>query len=113
MIFSCEIALPPSSNGAYANAKRGRIKTQKHKDWKLCAGWEIKAARPPTFPGKYLFSILLPEKMRGDVSNRVKLAEDLLVELGVTPDDRHAIGVRAVRSAAVPNGRAVVQVESA
>lgn len=117
MIFRAEIAIPPSLNNAYYNVPgRGRVPSKAHKDWKLAAGWELKQmsciCKPPRFRGPYTFTLLLPEKMRGDVSNRIKLAEDLFVGV-VTPDDRHCVKSSAERSADVPPGRCIVIVESA
>ena len=109
-----ELPLPPSTNGAYVNRPgKGRARSAKHAAWKREAGWLIKIAKPGKIAGPYRFTILLPIGMRGDISNRVKLAEDLLVELGVTPDDRHAIRSYPVRCADVPAGRCVIEVESA
>ena len=114
MRFEAEIALPPSANGAYRNVPgKGRRKTKAHKDWKYAAGWEIKVMHPPRLIGPYRFTILLSEKVRGDCSNRIKLAEDLLVNLGITPDDRHAVSTHAERSADIPKGRCRIIVEEA
>jgi hypothetical protein len=113
MIFRAEISIPPSLNNAYSNAPgRGRVPSKSHKDWKFTAAWELKVAKPPRLRGPYTFTILLPEKMRGDVSNRIKLAEDLFVGV-VTPDDRHCVKSSAERCADVPPGRCVVIIESA
>ena len=73
----------------------------------------IRAEKPTPIAGPYRFTIQLPQKMRGDVDNRTKLAADLLVELGVTPDDRHAISVKAERCADVSPYGCVVILESA
>ena len=108
-IFRAEITIPPSSNGAYTNVPgRGRVPIAQHKAWKLAAGWELAALKTPKFVCPYRLTIMLPAKMAGDVSNRVKLAEDLLVNLRITPDDRNAVSVTAMRSADVPKGRCVI-----
>lgn len=115
-----ELPLPPSSNNAYINVLgRGRVRSKAHAEWKRSASWEMVLSccgslREKTkIEGPFRLAIYLPNKIRGDVSNRVKLAEDLLVELGVTPDDRHAVSVHAERSADVAPGRCLIVVEAA
>lgn len=117
--FRVELPLPISLNNAYANRKPsgakgpksfrgGRYPTKEHTAWKKAAAWELAIAKPPKITGPYRFEILVPDKMRGDVSNRIKLAEDLLVEQGVTPDDSQCVSSMAMRSLGVPKGRCIV-----
>jgi len=119
-----ELPIPISSNNAYVNRKPfgatgsrtfrgGRFPSQEHKVWRKAAGYELIAAKPANITGKYTFHIMLPMGMRGDVSNRIKLAEDLLVEHGITPDDSNCVDARASRSEDVPKGRCIVIVEAA
>lgn len=107
-----ELPIPPSSNHAYANNPRtgGRFPSKSHREWKTAAGWLLKAAKLGSVAGRYQLSILLPEKMRGDVSNRIKIAEDLLVEHGITPDDSRAMSVVAKRSVDCPKGKCIIVV---
>src|SRR6185312_1897533 len=114
MIFRVELPIVPSLNNAYAGsaASRRRFAVERHRNWKTEAGWLVKMANPPKIDGPYKFLILVPSGMAGDVSNRIKLAEDLLVDIGVTPDDHLAIEAAARRDHSVPNGRCVVVVES-
>ena len=108
------LPIPPSLNNAYWNVPgRGRIRSRGLADWKISAGWKLKAQRPGSVTGAYRFAIYLPEKMRGDLSNRIKAAEDLLVEHGVTPDDSRAVSVIAERSELVGDGECLVVVEAA
>lgn len=107
-----DLPLPPSTNNAYFNVKgRGRAPSAATLRWKGEAGWTVKCAGQGRITGPYSFTILLPAKMRGDVSNRIKLAEDLFVALRVTPDDSKAVSVTAQRSDTVPDGRCVVVIE--
>lgn len=112
--FRFTLPIPPSLNNAYANSKdgRGRFPSKQHKEWKIAAGWLLKQSVRPKITGPYRFTILLPENMRGDCSNRLKLAEDLLVEHGITPDDSKAVSALAERSAKVVPMTCVVIVES-
>ena len=109
-----ELPVPPSTNNAYANRKGGggRFPSKAHRQWKKDAGWALQAAKVGKVVGPYKLSILLPIDLRGDVSNRIKLAEDLLVEHGVTPDDHNAASVLSHRSAVVPPGKCLIIVES-
>lgn len=122
-IFRIELPIVPSLNNAYFNAKPkasrapgkkfpGRIPTRQTKDWKTEAGWLVRQANPPRIRGPYKLRVLVNPKMRGDTSNRVKLAEDLLVSLQVTPDDSKAVSTGCDRDPSVPPGRCILCVES-
>lgn len=111
--FRIELPLPPSLNNAYANNPRGgRYPTKKTTKWKDEAGWIILAMALPRIHGPYRFTLLVPQKMRGDVSNRPKLVEDLFVKLGITPDDSKAVEITCRRDSNVPPGSCIVCAES-
>ena len=111
--FLIELPMVPSLNNAYANNPRGgRYPTKQVSDWKTNAGWLVRLAKPPKIEGPYRFTLLVSKKMRGDVSNRPKLVEDLFVSLGVTPDDSMAVETTCRRDASVLRWRCVVLVES-
>lgn len=113
-MISLVLTIPPSLNQAYRNVpKVGRVKTRAHIDWKKAAGWEVKAQTRERIEGPYRLKIGLPISMRGDVSNRMKLPEDLLVELGITPDDKHCVSATAERRGSVLPGTCIVTVEAA
>lgn len=119
MGFVLKLPIPPSINSAYANRKggkgRGRYKTRAYKDWLIeadLAAWpQWRTLEPVTGPA--MVCVKLPMKMRGDVSNRVKVAEDYLVSRGLTGDDSKNVFVGAVRSAEVPDGMCEIVVKSA
>lgn len=86
--MTLRLPLPPSVNAAYANVPGvGRIASRRLRAWKKTAGWQILIQKPQRVYDRYGLTITVPEKMRGDVSNRIKAVEDILVELRVTPDD--------------------------
>jgi hypothetical protein len=109
------LPIPPSLNDAYVNRRsgkgRGRIPAKAHAEWKKTAGWATRAAKPRPQPirGEYASILWLPRKMRGDITNRMKLIEDLLVDLGLTPDDRHCIDARQRRCNSLPEGTCIVE----
>ena len=117
--FRAEIPIPPSVNNLFSSVSSGRggrtrrIVTSAYRQWKERAGWELTIAGGKPVRGPYRLTVMLPAKMRGDIDNRVKATSDLLVSLGLTPDDHHAVSVHAERNADVPQGRAIVIVESA
>jgi Holliday junction resolvase RusA-like endonuclease len=87
---------PPSVNAMFANVPgRGRVKTKAYKAWRTAAGWELIAqlaqrrlnGHRPLFPGRVTLLIDL-QRGRGDASNRLKAAEDLLVTHHIIEDDR-------------------------
>ncbi|MDE2020425.1 MAG: RusA family crossover junction endodeoxyribonuclease [Patescibacteria group bacterium] len=96
--MTLRLPLPPSVNAAYANIPGvGRIASKRLRAWKKEAGWQILIQKPTRVYGPYTLEITLPRKMRGDISNRIKACEDLLVELSVTPDDRFCEGISIKR----------------
>jgi Holliday junction resolvase RusA-like endonuclease len=108
-----KLPIPPSLNQAYSNLPgKGRIASHALKNWKLAAGWALQALRPGSVTGPYRFTIYLPAQMPGDVSNRIKCAEDLLVAHCITPDDSKAWSAHAERSHDVKAGECLIVVEA-
>lgn len=99
------LPVPPSINAAYANRKggkgRGRVKTGAYWRWLDQADRHLLMQKRGLTPmrGPLVIEIRLPVSMRGDVSNRIKLAEDFLVSRGLTGDDKHNHKVSAERAA--------------
>lgn len=91
-----KLPVPPSINEAYGNRRnrpgqkqgRGRYKTKKYLQWLKAADWEIWQHPPRRHTGKLEIQIYLP-RIRGDISNRIKVVEDYLVSREITGDDRH------------------------
>ena len=75
------------------------------------AWYAVRQASPRKIAGPYGFTILLPHKMRGDVDSRIKLPQDLLVRMGITPDDRKATYSLAKRDPSIKPGRATIVIE--
>lgn len=114
MAFRIALPLPPSSNNAYANAPgKGRVATAKLKQWRHDAGWLIQIARPDPIRCRYTLTLTVARTMRGDVSNRIKHAEDLLVAHRLTPDDSRADAVAVKRSDAVAEGEMLIEAAAA
>ena len=92
--FLLRLPIPPSVNEMYYNRKggkgRGRIKTAKYRKWIAEADkWYLEQKKNiQRVTGPYELSIKLP-KIRGDLSNRIKIAEDYLVSREITSDDRY------------------------
>ncbi len=105
-----KLPIPPSVNAAYANNKsgkgRGRYKTAKYKAWVIEADKMLLTQKRGLVPvsGPAMVVVKLPMKMRGDVSNRIKVPEDFLVSRGLTSDDKKNVFVGAIRDAAVEMG---------
>ena len=100
-----KLPLPPSVNALYKNAgKRGRVATPEYDAWRMHAGLIAKKHHKDAIEGEYVLYLAVPKKMRGDCSNRIKAVEDLLVNLGLTSDDRFNQGVAAWRHESVEPG---------
>lgn len=108
--FDVEIPVPPSLNNIYENLSphksrktgkviTGRRKSNEYEAWKIAAAWEIARAVPAEkrIAGPVTVAILLPEKMRGDIDNRIKGALDALVASGRIDDDRNVVQVTAAK----------------
>lgn len=88
------LPVPPSVNALYANRKRGRgygrVKTGGYRQWIadadkwLLAQW--RGLETHSVSGPCAIAIRVP-KLRGDISNRIKAAEDFLVSRLITSDD--------------------------
>ena len=112
-MFRAEIPIPPSTNGLFATVGRRRVITSAYRGWRERAGWELTISKSKPVTGPYKLTILLPARMRGDLDNRVKATSDLLVSLGLTPDDHLCVSVRAERHCDVLHGRCIVEVSPA
>lgn len=100
-----DLPLPTSVNGLFVEAAgrqkgqgRQRVKTREYKAWLDAAGWALKpqlAAQgapilpdTPTFGEHYALWIRLNVDHKGDVTNRIKALEDLLVAWNITVGDQ-------------------------
>lgn len=85
------LPLPPSSNNAYFNNKRGgRTLTEKGEAYKADAITELKLQKCKPFQGRAIVHIDVSEKecrANSDVANREKLVTDCLVAAGVLLND--------------------------
>ena len=100
-----EIPVPPSVNRLYANVRgKGRVKSNLYRTWLRAAQNEMLAQQCRPFDAPAIITLNIPEHTRGDLSNRFKAAEDLLVRCGVLPDDGKQY-VRGVRADWSPKGQ--------
>lgn len=96
--FSLTLPIPPSANALFKNVWRGRARTSAYDTWIATAGYGLRQAAPAPLPGRYGLMLSLPRRMRGDISNRVKAVEDLLVKHGLIRDDRFSDWILIRRS---------------
>jgi Holliday junction resolvase RusA-like endonuclease len=101
MSFTVELLPPPSLNNAFVNGKRGRFKSREYKTWCAYACAAIKGRVPSKdrIGGKFCVAINLPQKMRGDIDNRVKGILDALVASTRIDDDKHMDELHVCRRA--------------
>lgn len=80
---------PPSVNGLFFNASKGRVKTNAYKAWRNAAGQMILAQGRKRVHGRVSLAIAVtrPDRRKRDISNLIKAIEDLLVEMAVIDDD--------------------------
>lgn len=90
------LPMPPSTNHLFATVGRRRIVTRAYKAWRTEAGYKLLAQRPQKHKGDVILIMRFgPRILNGDVGNRIKAAEDLLVELRVIEDDRFVVKISA------------------
>jgi Holliday junction resolvase RusA-like endonuclease len=87
---------PPSVNALFSNvAGKGRVRSAKYKQWATAAGWKLQSQRanwPALAEGQpYAVALRLPMDYRCDIDNAAKGPLDLLVSLGIVPDDKHLV----------------------
>lgn len=105
------LPVPPSANNAYFNLPRGgRAPSTELRSWRKEALAMVMLARPEPIAGPYAVTICLPDKLRGDIDNRIKPTLDLLVSAGVTGDDKWLRSVTARRVCDVEAGLMQVEV---
>lgn len=96
--FELTLPLPPSTNNLFKTVQHGgRAKAGSYRDWIKTAGWNIEQLQIAPLRGRYELTIMLPAAMRGDISNRIKAVEDLLVAHRLTDDDSRCDAVIARR----------------
>lgn len=84
---------PPTVNSMYQNVyRKGRVKTKRYVAWAAAARKQLASQRPKRIETKkYGLVIYINPRANADLSNYIKPLEDLLVSMGITPDDKHNI----------------------
>lgn len=90
--FSLTLPLPTSANRIWRRGAGGKTThiSQEYALWKREAEHAAKSAGIEPVAGRYRLLLLIPSKDRADADNRIKAVSDLLVRVGLIPDDRHA-----------------------
>lgn len=104
---------PPSLNELWTKRGRKWVCTPKYRQWKSDAGWTLQLQRPRRGSGPFSIRLYASESRIADVDNLLKPVLDLLVEHGVTVDDKYARSVWSGRSPKVGPGQCLVIVEAA
>lgn len=93
------LPVSPSVNSMYRNVVGvGRVKTTDYRNWLKHAGTLLNISRPVPF-GKMRvqLGVMIPEKTKGDLDNRIKAVQDLLVAHRVIDDDKQIWRIVAER----------------
>lgn len=82
---------PPSVNALFGTnwATKKRFASKAYEAWQKEAGWQINAQQFKPWEGPYGALYLIPRRLKGDLPNYEKALTDLLVKMGVVPDDKH------------------------
>lgn len=117
-VISLILPLPVSTNRLHVGSGKSKRRTEDYSAWREAAGWEIAALRPRlavrALPAGCWWRSRLrwPLNDAADADNRIKALHDLLVAMGMVPDDRRLFGGSYGRSALVPPGKCSVRVWS-
>lgn len=90
MSTTITLPFPPPLNNLFANVpKKGRVRSDRYRQWANAAGWAIKEAKPQPILGKVNLTILLgkPDNRKRDLDGLSKAPIDLLVDHQVISDD--------------------------
>ena len=113
-MIAVALPLPPSANRLWRVARSGKpYIAPAYAAWKREAGWMLAAAKVGAVQGPFDVEIGISARERGDADNRVKATLDLLRDMRVTDDDKHARKVTVERRDAVPTGTCIVTVRAA
>lgn len=86
--LTIDITVPPSVNRLNFNVKGvGRVKTREYGAWIRRETQELMVQRVKPVTPPVSIHIYVPETIRGDLSNRIKAPEDLLVKARIIPGD--------------------------
>ena len=104
--------LPPSTNHLYFNVPgRGRVKTQKYRDWSETCGNILNRQITGRMCGRVDIRIQLEDCHRTrDASNTIKPIEDLLVKVGAIFNDNSKF-VRSVKAEWAPIKGVRIEIE--
>jgi Holliday junction resolvase RusA-like endonuclease len=107
-----DITVGPSTNNLYSNLPGiGRVKSKAFKKWAKVAMLEMMAQRKLPLPvPPVCLTLSVPDSDgKGDISNRVKAVEDLLVKMGFIPEDNDKIIRKLVVEVGAPKGRCLIE----
>lgn len=117
-VISLALPLPTSANRLHVGSGKSKRRSEAYASWRETAGWEIAALRP-RMPVKALPAgcwwrsrVRWPLNDAADSDNRIKSLHDLLVGMGIVPDDKWLLGGSYGRSAHCPPGKCLVRVWS-
>ena len=86
--LTLNLPMCPSSNGLFLNVPgRGRVISAIYQRWKDAADATLWEQKLTTFPGRVEVSIMLEDRGRFDVDNKIKAALDFVVRHAIISDD--------------------------
>lgn len=110
MSITLTLPLPPSANRYWRNVKGRTLKSREARDYALQVGWLCRGADITPITGDVSIEMMIyfPDK-RGDLSNRIKVAEDAL-NGHVYADDKQVKRILAERHIDKQNPRIELRV---
>lgn len=100
MSFSMLIdALPPTVNHVYPTGKHGkRFKSKAGKDFSWLVMFAARQRAVTAERVKITLTFTFDNKRKQDISNRIKVVEDALVECGIIPDDSNVWDLHVMKA---------------
>jgi Holliday junction resolvase RusA-like endonuclease len=101
-VVTIDLPRPISTNRIWKPVKHSSgarmVRSQEYLAWVSECGFRLNAQRPGHVSGHYALHVYVSADWKGDLSNAIKSAEDLLVSQGVTDDDKLCVSIRAKRA---------------
>ena len=109
-----ELPWPPSVNRLYRTFRGRMLLSREGRDYYAQASAAVMPHAAPGWPLQGRLSLRVeaypPDRRRRDLSNLLKVPEDLLTKCGVWLDDSQIDDLSIVRREVIPGGRLVVTV---
>ena len=106
------IPYPPSVNRIWRNYQGRTILSKEYREYKTMVARLLGVnATPSAARIRVCIHAYMPDKRRRDISNLIKVTEDILTHAGIWADDEQIDDLRIIRSGIEKPGRLEIEIE--